>query len=367
MKIINFEDKFECENYDKHINKCKLSFIQQSTKWGKIVNGISGDIPKFFYAEYAEGLITCSMYLYKGEYGNIMVSNIQAGNIGCISYQGESGGKESAYRKMIESVVDEARNCNCMLVTITSNPFDDDLDLIKRYLDPSMGMKSFVSSIYLDDYFDEDGNVTYRDYNRRSNLSRNIKKSYRNNFEFYSSNNVEDMLYWYNNIHCKRLCELGGQPLPVDIFMNVLSAKGFKDNYRMFYVKHSGKIVGGDLCVFNEKGIFENFMMSTDSELHDTGLNYFLTDNLLKWCWSNDMIIYDWQSTWPPNGGIFRFKKQWGSISYDYSYCCRILDSEKVSRLSNMSHSCVNASYKGHFVVPYQFLTTREAKFYDKE
>ena len=366
MKLVDFSKTEEKNNFNALVNKDCSSFIQQTTVWADIVSPIAGDKPVFFIDENNEYSAGVSLYLFNGKYGKILVSNIQAGSIGCIFYNGDDYYRSVAYSKLIKKVSDFAKENNCISVTLTSNPYSEDHHLIRKLFEPEAGMHTFISVINIMDYFDENGQITFRDYNRRTNLSRNVKKSYKNGYEFKIENDFDTIEYWYENIHKKRITELGGTPLPYKLFLNIFTNQKFKNNSVFFCAYKDGKMAGGDVCIFSPNGNLDNFMMSTDSDYLSLGINYFLTDKILKWCFSHGIKIYNWQSSNPPLGGIFYFKKQWGSIILPYEYYTKIIDKAGFKQLMDTDINEIIKSYAGHFIAPYNTLAKGEFGFFDK-
>ena len=354
MDRIDFNNKLQKEKFDSYIFHSPDSFIQQTTRWAEIVSSISGDLPVFLYEETRDYYIGCSLYLFNSRLGNILVSNIQAGSMGCIAYEGEDRHLNTAYKKLMEAIISTAKSNECISITLTSNPFADDANLIEKYLKPETGMKSFISIIKTKNFFNEHGAVTFKDYNRSSNLSRNLKKAYKNSLEFYTEKTPRVFDEWYQNIHMERIHEIGGKPLPYKLLYDILFHPKMEKFSKLFTVYKDGILIGADLCVFNENGIFDNFMPSTRKQYLDIGTNFFMVDQILKWCYRNQIEIYNWQSSNPPKGGIFKFKQQWGSEVLPYSYYTKIIDKERFEDvIHNHSLDTIRQVFEGHFFAPF--------------
>jgi hypothetical protein len=359
MGIINLLDQRQVEMFDAFIAKDQYAFLQQSSAWARIASTISNDKILLFFIEGKDFAITATMYLFKSIYGNFLVSNAQAGSIGCFTFIGDPKKRNKAYRKLIEEITNYALKNECITITVTSNPYSDDYNLINEGLMPDAGMKTFISYIDILKYFDENGKIIYKDYNIRSNLSRNIKKSYLTGFEFKIDNSIDTLNKWYNEIHCRRITELGGKALPWQLFHNIYLENEIQSNYQFFTVKKNNKLISGDLCIYNNVGNLDNFMMSTDSDYLKDRVNYFIIDNILKWCYKNKIVRYNWQSSNPPGGGIFNFKKSWGSIVAEYYYYTKIIDKSGFSNMIN-SHPFneIMNNVNGHFIAPFHTIKT---------
>ena len=354
MDIIDFNNKLQREKFDSYIFRSPDSFIQQTTSWAEIASPVSKDQPVFLYEERSDYFIGGSLYLFNSQLGNILVSNIQAGSMGCITYNGEVNQRDFAYHNLMEEVIRIAKDNDCVSITLTSNPLSDDASLIEKYLNPETGMKSFISIIEMEDFFNEEGEVTLKDYNRSSNLSRNLKKAYNNSLEFYTEKTPQVFDEWYYNIHMERIHEIGGKPLPYNFLYGILFQSGMKEFSKLFTVYKNGTLIGGTLCVFNKNGIFDNFMPSTRKQYLNIGTNYFMVDQILKWCYKNNIRIYNWQSSNPPKGGVFKFKKQWGSEVRPYNYYTKVLDKDRFEGIiSENSLESIKHAFEGHFFAPF--------------
>ncbi|MFW5982899.1 MAG: hypothetical protein ACOCQ4_00210 [bacterium] len=354
MDRIDFRNKRQKEKFDSYIFNSSDGFIQQTTRWAEIASPISGDMPVFLYEENKDYFIGCSLYLFNSRLGNILVSNIQAGSMGCITYKGEDKYKNTAYEKLMEAIIFTARSNNCISITLTSNPFANDGNIIEKYLKPEAGMKSFISIIKTKKFFNADGEVTLKKYNRSSNLSRNLKKAYHNSLEFYVEKKPQIFDEWYNNIHKERIYEIGGKPLPYKMLYDILFHPKMEEFSKLFTIYKNGILIGADLCVFNDNGIFDNFMPSTRKQYLDIGTNFFMIEQILKWCYRNQIKIYNWQSSNPPKGGVFKFKQQWGSEVLPYNYYTKIIDRERFEEvIRNKSLNTIRQVFEGHFFAPF--------------
>ncbi|MBA3010369.1 MAG: hypothetical protein KKF12_22675 [Proteobacteria bacterium] len=365
--MIDFSDVEDKILYDQLIFKDKRSFIQQSSWWAEIVCRISGDTPIFVCCDKTK--LAASMYFFKGKFGNILVSNIQPGSLGTFTCMEQNPDKRrEMYRDIITFLIDFARLRKCISITVTDNPLiDDEKVYIEEFLQPEASMETFIQVIELEEYFDQKGNVQLPAYLKRTCLSRNINKSMHHGFDFSVENSLKELMKWYNEVHCVRIKELKGTPLPVEIFQNIGLFLG-KGNAYFFKITKGNKILAGALCICRSKGVIDNYMMSASTDAIKKGVNYFLMDNLLKWCFLNKMTLFNWQSSNPPDGGIFRFKKHWGSKVLPYSFYCKILDKKKFRALQQNDLPSIQKEYEGHFLAPYPLLIdNKQGRFSKKE
>jgi hypothetical protein len=366
IERVDFTDSEERSMFDGYVESAKSTFIQQSTKWATAIADIHRDEPAYFYIKDDGDFLGASLYFYEGEYGPILCSNVQAPTIGTFCRAIETEGKaEEMYQKLINHILTFAGDKGCITVSVMTNPFNEEHDLVYDTFDPQCGIESFIQTITIDKYFDDEGNITFKDYNRRTNLSRNVKNAYDYGFKSEVSTNIDDLDYWYENIHAVRINEVGGTPLPKNMFLDAFET--MEDNILFLIAKKDGDIVGGDFCAYTEEGILENIMLSSDSDHFEEGVNFFLIDQLLRWCYENKISHYDWQSSNPPKGGVFRFKKQWGSVVRTFYHYTKILDEQRFEELSELDEESVFEAYPNHFIAPYHTLLNQEYTIETKE
>ena len=366
LQVVDLTSITERELFDLKVLDCPACFIQQTTLWADIVAPIAGDEPKFCYQRNDRWFIGASMYLYRNEAGNILVSNVQAGSLGTIVYQGKVSDRMTAYDGFLKALRDYAKSLDCVAMTLTTNPFEVDDDPIRAGLEPQTGMDTFIMVIPVKRFFGHDGEAITDDKSR--NFRRNLKKGLSEDFRFEVVRDKMIVRHWYDTLHVKRIRELEGEPLPWEIFENAIRSERFANYWKFFAVYDGDEMVSGDFCIHNEQGLMDNFMMSSSLGAMDRRLNYFLVHETLKWCRDNDIRIYNWQSSNPPSGGIFQFKQGWGSHLLPYKYMTRILDEKAFKKMRNdYSLDDLLKIYKGHFLAPWHAVKTGELGFWDKD
>ncbi len=366
LHVVDFTSAKQRELFDMKVLDCPACFIQQTTFWADIVSLIAGDEPKFCYMQNDQWFIGASMYLYKNEAGNILVSNVQAGSLGTIVYQGKVADRMAAYREFLGALREYAKSLGCVAMTLTTNPFEVDDDPIREGLQPQTGMDTFIMVIPVKRFFDHGGEAITEDKSR--NFRRNLKKGLEAGFRFEVVRDEAIVQQWYDTLHVKRIRELEGEPLPWELFENAIRSKEFGDYWKFFAVYDGDELVSGDFCIHNVQGLMDNFMMSSSLDAMDRRLNYFLVHETLKWCRDNDIRLYNWQSSNPPSGGIFQFKQGWGSLLLPYKYMTRILDEDGFAQMrKDYNLEDLLARYKGHFLAPWHAVKTGDLGFQNKE
>lgn len=363
FQLINFQSEAEKEKFDAVIHRDPYSFIQQSTWWASVVKDVAGDEPIYLYRQNPGAAM--SFYLFRGPFGAILSSNIQPGTLGAFSCPREDRQRQD-YRDMLAALEDFARREGCLSISIASNPLvPEEAGYIEEFMAPQTQMQTFIQAVPLAEYMDKNGRVLLRDYHRRSRLSRNLQKANQAGFTFAQSTSAEELMAWYQAVHCPRIEALGGTPIPRLIFEKMAPALN-NGNAAFFTVKKEAAIVAGAVCIFKRGSVLDNYMMSAQPEASQGGANYFLVDRLIRWCWQHDFRIYNWQSSNPPDGGIFHFKEQWGSRLYPYAFFTKILDRDRFAQLQGIPLETIMAAYQGHFLAPTPTLVRGELGRFNK-
>ena len=162
IEIINFDDIEEQKLYDNLISESKCSFIQQTSFWGNVIKDISPDKPYFLIAkENGKWIGGLNLFLYSNSMGNILTSNPHAGSIGSISVHPDVADPKKVYKSLLDYAVKLAHELDCITLTVTTNPFLNDSDLFYNYLKPETGMETFIQVIWLNEFFNDQGNTGF--------------------------------------------------------------------------------------------------------------------------------------------------------------------------------------------------------------
>jgi GNAT superfamily N-acetyltransferase len=155
---------------------------------------------------------------------------------------------------------------------------------------------------------DDKRKLNFRDYNRRSNLSRNLRRAKEEGLSVSDQINADIIKRWHE-VHLKRVSELKGKHWGLIFFLQALEME--TDRFlRFFGVYENEKLVGGAFCFFNNH-VLDIFMMSTLREYQKLGANHLLAEYIYLWCARKGIKYINWQGSNPPEGGTAKFKEQW--------------------------------------------------------
>lgn len=280
--------------------------------------------------------------LYKNVITNV-INSLPFLGYGGISVQKDN--RDEIFKCIVEFVEDFAKKNDVSLITICTEPFEENYDLYNKYLPCDYEMKNFYQYINLkEDVF------TKMKAKFRGNLRRNIKKCHeRFGIEIKESYAVEDLQYWYDNVYVKRLTETHCSIYPIEVFKTILS-KVDRNRIKMLYGLCEGKIVGGALYL-NQGRSVDNYMRVVSTDYLHTQLGTYLDYLSINYAIDNKVEYYNWQSCDEIGSSIFKYKEDWGSeIGYHY-YRTKIM--KDITELKNTPLEKIKQNFKGIFVLPY--------------
>lgn len=348
---LGLEDAALRARYDELFENCPDAFVQQSTYWAEVIRDLGPDRPIFLLCQAGEQPIAgLPLYLYENPHGNILTSVPQAGPLGGVFFHPEltPAEIEQAYAALLAMACSLAVRHNCISLTIITSPFFADLEYYERFLAPTFVFENFTQYIVLPEIATEE-TITLRDYNRRSNLSRNIRKGREAGLAWDWSENVEELRAWHR-VHAARHSELGVVPLKLEFFEKIWDVLKPRDKARLLLVRKDGEIASGCLYIYHRK-ILDVFMLSMDARFADLAPNFLNTEMSLLWARRYGVEKYNWQSSSSRTSGVYGYKKQWGSRAAPYYFVTRLFCPPE--RICNMGREALQHAYPWHYVAPF--------------
>lgn len=172
--------------------------------------------------------------------------------------------------------------------------------------------------------------MSFKNYIKRSTVSRSIKKAKSFNIKVSETINLELLKDW-QKIHEQRITELNGKPWFEDFFITSFNDKDSKKIFKFFILlNEKDEVCGGVSCFYVKEKVLELQMMSTLREYQSLGANYLLTEEVYKWAIKNNIKYINWQASNPPVGGIVDFKERWMAERYKM-YSINIIKKDKIS------------------------------------
>jgi hypothetical protein len=337
---------------DAFLAECPTSVVQQTPAWRDVITSIDRDEPLFLLCRDAAGRLAGVLpaYRFAGPLGAVLTSVPQAGPLGGVACR-DGVDREPVYRALLEAYVRLATSTGCALATVISSPFWPDRALYERHLAPEYVLENTCQVLDLEAALGPDGRLRGGSENLRRNLRRAEAGALRIDEE-QSAANVEE---WYA-IHAARHREIGVTPLPRALFTSALRVMVPRDKARFFFVRRAdtGAMAGGGFYVHHGQ-VVDALMPSVRSEDAALAPMYLLALHTMRWARSRGIRHYNWQAS-PPEGGVHRFKRQWGSRDAPYAYLTRVTGDAEPMRRS--TPAALAAGYPWHYVLPFDRVGT---------
>lgn len=327
---------------DAFLDACPASFAQQTSAWRDVITGIATDEPLFLGCR-SEGRLLGVLpgYRFEGPLGAILTSVAQAGPLGGVACL---PGVDPApiYRSLLTAYADLASQRGCCLASVITNPFWPDHELYAGF-DADFTLENSCLALDLERDVDEGGFPS-----AGSALGRQLRRAHSAGFAIDDEQSEANVSAWYA-IHAARHAEIGATPLPEEMFQGAFRSAVPKGKARFFFVRDQGLMVGGGFYLLHNR-VIDALMPAVRAEDARRGANYFLAEHTIRWARSRGLRYYNWQAS-PPGGGVYRFKRQWGSAAHDYYYLTRITGNADAILKSTPER--IREAYPWHYVMPF--------------
>jgi hypothetical protein len=330
-------------------DRCPTSFAQQTIGWRDVIRGIGVDAPMFLGCRRAGELVgVLSAYRFDGPLGAILNTVPQAGPLGGVACL-PSVDAEPVYEALLGAYAELGASTGCAFATVISNPFWPDAAMCERSLRADYVFENVCQVLDLDAALDERGRFT----SASENLQRNLRKSESGALRIDEKQTLDAVEEWYA-IHVARHTEIGATPLPKALFTGALEHMVPRGKARFFFVRlaDGGEMVAGGFYVCHAQ-VVDALMPSVSTTHAKLGGNFLLALHSIRWAREQGFRHYNWQPS-PPDSGVYRFKRQWGSRDVRYSYLTRITgDPEPFLR---STPDVIASAYRWHFALPFDRL-----------
>lgn len=329
------------------LDACPSSFAQQTIGWRNVIAPIGPDESHFLVCQRREEIVgVLPAYAFQGSLGKILTSVPQAGPLGGIACSRDQAAGD-IYAALLEAYIALARSLGCALASLITNPFSPDRELYERCVRPDYLLENKTQVLDLRVSMNDAG----QPLNGSDNLVRNLRKARSSPLRVDETQSAENVDEWYE-LHAARHREIGATPLPRQLFTGALEEMVPRDKARFFFVRLSegaGEMVAGGFYLHHGETI-DAVMPSMRTEYAKLGPNYALATHTMRWARMRGLRYYNWEPS-PPSGGVYRYKRQWGSKDITYHYLTWITGDVKPFTRSNPEE--ISRAYPWHYVLPF--------------
>jgi hypothetical protein len=141
------------------------------------------------------------------------------------------------------------------------------------------------------------------------------------------------------------------------MFLGALEHMLPQEKASFFFVRLAERpevMVAGGFYV-HHGGVIDALMPAFRSAYAELAPNFLLAAHTLRWARARGLSHYNWQGS-PPEGGVRRFKLQWGSTDRAYRLCTRVTGD--AAPFLRATPDALKRGYPWHFALPFDALGT---------
>lgn len=358
---VSLLEENEATAYEVFLDQCIPCSVQSSLDWRNVICALGKDEPYFVVAKEGDKIVgVLPLYFLKNKLGNLLTTNAWHTMSGVVCFKDQA---KNICKSILEYSLALARDLDCTILSIGTNPFHDYNDYYLGVLRPDYVMENFVQYIRMKEIFDEKSNLMHPNYVSRTNLSRNLAKAKSQPLVISDEQTDENVAQCFK-LHEKRMKELGAEPIPKRFFESVLKNLTSRGKGKFLSVRYEDNMVG--TCLFlNSKTMMDAYMLSMDSKFARLGTNFLLTYYMLRGARENNINVFNWMSSPRKGDGVYKWKEQWGSHEGTCFYFTRVLGD--ISKLQQADYSELSSAYEFHYLLPFNLLNNPGVKFTTKD
>ena len=276
------------------------------------------------------------------------------GPLGCVvnslAYYGSNGGviqgeNDSEVKKeLIAAFYAYAESVEACSATLITNPLAGDAEIYEKhieydYRDERIGQITHFPALASPD------ELMASFQNPRP---RNIRRALKEGVEVeVGDENAMSFLY---ETHIANMAAIGGLSKKREFF-DLVSRDLEPDNWKVYVAKLNGKPIAALLLLYFNNTV-EYFTPVIVEEYRNTQALALVIYTAMKDASKLGFKNWNWGGTWLSQGGVYDFKKRWGTTEYRYYYYTKVYNQQVV----NSSSSYLQEHYTGFFVLPYKYL-----------
>lgn len=278
--------------------------------------------------------------------------------INSLPFYGSNGGmvvkgpdKDDIRKALLEKFTEIAEEEKCVSCTIISNPLDEEGDVWLRnnvkhnLIDERIGQITHFpdQNISADDLL-----KTFDDPRPR-----NIRKAIKEGVKILRLNDTDAIDFLYQT-HYQNITAINGIPKEKRFFEMVPSCFG-NEQFKIYAAEYDGKRIAALLLFYYNKTV-EYFTPAVVEEFRNLQPTALIIYEAMLDAISNGYKNWNWGGTWLSQGGVYDFKKKWGTTDHRYFYYTQIAD----QKIYYLSKEILLKEYPYFFVIPFNALKNEE-------
>lgn len=271
-----------------------------------------------------------------------------------LAYYGSNGGVIQANQDtdsksaLIDAFYTMAADVKAASATIISNPLEGDSDFYDAHIahdfrDERIGQITHLPSS------DEDLIARFEDPRPR-NIRRAIKEGVT-----VAQGGTEALEFLFNK-HADNMAAIGGLAKKRSFF-DAIPVKMKRWDWAVFTASLDGKPIAALLLFYFNRTVEYFTPVIIESHRNTQALALTIYE-AMRDAIQRGFTNWNWGGTWVNQGGVYDFKKRWGTSEYRYFYYTRVINPE----LEGCKPAYLLEHYPGFYLVPFNQLTDRQRK-----
>lgn len=268
-----------------------------------------------------------------------------------LAYYGSNGGVIQVNRDdkikglLIDAFYREASEGGAISATIITNPLESDAEFYEQRAGYTLRDERISQITHFPQCVKPDDLITHFLDPRPRNIRRAIKEGV-----IVRKGGKEALEFLYST-HIDNMTAIGGLPKArsffekIDLYLN-------SQDWAVFTAVLGGKSIAALLVFYFNKTV-EYFTPVIVEEYRNTQALALVIYEAMQDAMRRGFISWNWGGTWLSQGGVYDFKKRWGTTEYRYYYFTRLFNAQ----LATYKPDFFQKHYPGFFLIPYKDLT----------
>ena len=175
-----------------------------------------------------------------------------------------------------------------------------------------------------------------------------VRKAMKSGFSVNIENTNFDFLM---NTHFENLSAIGGKAKPKEFFEKIIKHFVPDKDYKIWVARYNGEPVGA-LLLFYYRDTVEYYTPVVKEDFRDKQPLSLLIYEAMKAAFQAGFKVWNWGGTWTSQGGVYTFKKRWGTLDKHYNYFIQVNKNE----IYGSTKEILLNEYDNFFVVPFNTL-----------
>ncbi|MBX3662280.1 MAG: GNAT family N-acetyltransferase [Burkholderiales bacterium] len=349
MLTVEIIDEYGTDDIEAFLLSDSRSLIYSSRHYIKLIAHETGSTARWITVSDESGLRGALPLLIKnGALGPVVNSLAYYGSNGGVMTKGDDTEAKLAAIRAFTAFCEQADACASTLIT---NPLLGDHALYETHLpydlrDERIGQFTVFP-------LDQQANSLMRLF--ADPRPRNIRKAQRSGVQVTASQS-SDAIAFLHATHDQNIKSIGGLPKRLAFFERIPELLP-ADSWKIYLAEHEGKRIAALLLLYYNLTV-EYYTPCVVEEHRPLQALPLMIYQAMVDAMKAGYRQWNWGGTWLSQGGVYAFKKKWGTTDIPYYYFTRV----RSSAVRVATRDTLLREYPGFFVLPFSNLKAKSAE-----